>query len=154
MTIQIDSREKARAIKQIIGYFDRNGIQHFVSKLPVGDYMDLDRPRVIVDRKQNLLELCTNVCQDHERFVGELRRARELGIKLVFLCEHGYGIQTLDDVLRWDNPRLKTSPLAVSGPRLFKILSTLSAKYNTEFQFCDKPDTGRRIMELLHMEAR
>ena len=36
MTIQIDSREKARAIKMILATFDRMEVEYFVSKLPVG----------------------------------------------------------------------------------------------------------------------
>ena len=70
--IQIDSREKARAIKDIVAEFDRQGITHPVSKLMVGDYMNYDNPRLIIDRKQNLSELCNNVCNDHERFRREL----------------------------------------------------------------------------------
>ena len=72
MTIQIDSREKARAIQKIVEEFDRCGIKHPVSKLMVGDYMNYDNPRLIIDRKQNLTELCSNVCQDHARFRREL----------------------------------------------------------------------------------
>ena len=56
MIIQIDSREKARAIKNIVAEFDRQGITHPVSKLMVGDYMNYDNPRLIIDRKQNLSE--------------------------------------------------------------------------------------------------
>ena len=37
MNIQIDSREKARAIQKIVAEFDRQGVDHFVSKLYVGD---------------------------------------------------------------------------------------------------------------------
>lgn len=58
MIIQIDSREKARAIKKIVEEFERWGISHPVSKLMVGDYMNYDNPRLIIDRKQNLSELC------------------------------------------------------------------------------------------------
>lgn len=68
MDIQIDTREKQRAIRKIIKTFDDNGVKHFSSKLLVGDYMSLDNPRLIIDRKQNLQELCGNVCQQHERF--------------------------------------------------------------------------------------
>lgn len=149
MTIQIDSREKARAITKILGTFDKQGINHFVSKLPCGDYMSLDNARFAIDRKQNLLEVCCNVCQDHKRFVSELNRANQYGIRLVFLIEHGYGIKSLDDVRKWKNPRLATSPLAVSGERLYKILSTMEKTYNTKFYFCDKRQTGQRIIELL-----
>ena len=149
MTVQIDSREKARAIKKIIKEFDKRDVKHFVSKLPCGDYMSLDNARLAVDRKQNLFEVCNNVCQDHQRFVAELKRANELGIKLVFLIEHGSDIRCLEDVRKWVNPRLETSPLAVSGERLHRILSVLEKTYNTKFYFCAKHQTGRGILKLL-----
>ena len=38
-------REKARAIKKIVETFDQYGINHPVSKLMVGDYMNYDNPR-------------------------------------------------------------------------------------------------------------
>lgn len=60
MQIQIDSREKARAIKKIINEFDKQGVQRFISKLYVGDYMSYDNPRLVVDRKQGLSEVCNN----------------------------------------------------------------------------------------------
>ena len=75
MDIQIDSREKAKAIQKIIKEFDKRNINYFSSKLLVGDYMNLDNPRLIIDRKQNLSEVCSNVTQQHERFKAELIRA-------------------------------------------------------------------------------
>ena len=48
VVIQIDSREKARAIKKIVDEFERQGIRHPVSKLMVGDYMNYDNPRLIM----------------------------------------------------------------------------------------------------------
>lgn len=149
MTIQIDSREKARAITKILTEFDSQSIKHFISKLPVGDYMSFDNPRLIIDRKQNLQELCGNVCQQHKRFIAEIKRAGELGIRLIFLVEHSQNIKTLDDVQNWNNPRLKVSPLAVSGQRLYKILCSIEKNYNTQFLFCSKNQTGKRIIELL-----
>lgn len=149
MTIQIDTREKARAIKQIVSYFDEMGVQHYTSKLYVGDYMSLDNPRVVIDRKQNLQEICGNVCQQHERFINELKRAKENGIKVIILCEHGCNIKSLEDVQKWVNPRLRTSPKAVSGKQLFKILFTIKQKYDVDFVFCDKRMTGYKIIELL-----
>ena len=152
MTIQIDSREKDRAIKQILADFDDMGVKWFVSKLYVADYMNLDNPKILVDRKQNLGELCNNVVQDHRRFAAELTRAKELGIHIVVLVEHGNGITCMADVLDWENPRLKQSPMAVSGERLFKILSTMQCNtrdYDVSFEFCDKSETGRRIVEIL-----
>ena len=149
MTIQVDTREKARAIEGIIKEFDKQGINHFSSKLYVGDYVNLENSFLVVDRKQNLLEVCSNVCQQHKRFVDEIKRAKAAGIKIIFLVEHSRNIKSLEDVKGWVNPRLKESPLAVSGERLYKILSTLERKYGVEFQFCDKRNTGKRIIEIL-----
>ncbi|MGJ4851459.1 ERCC4 domain-containing protein [Bacillota bacterium Meth-B3] len=149
MTIQIDSREKPRAITRILDHFDKGGITHFTSKLPVGDYMNLDNPRLVIDRKQNLQELVGNVCQQHKRFTDELKRAQAYGIKLIVLCEHGGQIKSMADVIKWNNPRLKASPLAMSGERLCKVLCTLAGRYGVQFEFCDKRATGRRITELL-----
>lgn len=153
MVIQIDTREKARAIRQIIRTFDAKGVRHYTSKLFVGDYMALDNPRVIVDRKQNLLEVCNNVCQDHERFRSELKRAADCGIKLIILVEHGEGIASLEDVIFWQNPRLAKSPKAISGERLYKTMRTIERKYGCKFAFCDKKDTGVEILRWLTMDG-
>lgn len=149
MVIQVDTREKQRAVKQILKTFDARGIKHISSKLFVGDYMALENPRVVVDRKQNLLEVCQNVCQDHDRFRAELIRARDVGIQVVVLVEHGDGIRSLEDVIFWENPRRAESPKALTGERLYKILKTLVRKYGVEFDFCDKSETGARIIEWL-----
>ena len=151
MTIQIDTREHDGAVKAIKDYFDGNGILWYCSKLYVGDYMSLDNARFCIDRKQSLLEIAQNVCQDHERFSRELERAKQYGIRLVFLIEHGADIRTLNDVKKWKNPRLKTSKLAVSGERLYKILSTLEKTYDTKFYFCTKEQIARGIIKLLKM---
>lgn len=166
MNIQIDSREKAKAIQKIIKEFDRQGVNHFVSKLYVGDYMNFDNPRLIIDRKQNLTELCGNVCQGHNRFRDEILRANEHGIEIIILCEHGKGIECLEDVIWWDNPRrierykdlhtgkwLQRETKALTGEKLYKILSTFQRKYGCRFLFCNKEETGRRIIELLGGEA-
>ena len=153
MIIQIDTREKSRAIQKILKYFDDNGIKHITSKLYVADYVNLENPMIAIDRKQNLLELTQNVCQQHKRFTAELVRANEAGIKVIVLVEHGGNIRTLDDVKAWQNPRLKKSPMAVSGERLYKILSAMKSRYGVDFEFCNKYQTGRRIVELLGGET-
>ena len=160
MIIQIDSREKAKAIQKIIEEFDRQCIKHPVSKLMVGDYMNYDNPRVIVDRKQNLTEVCSNVCQDHERFRRELVLAKENGIQLIILCEHGKDIKSLEDVIFWKNPRSEkrkkvdgkwqtVNTNAMKGDVLYKILTTLEEKYGVRFEFCEKEETGKKIVEIL-----
>lgn len=164
MQIQIDSREHKKEYERIARQFDELGIQHFRSKLYVGDYMSLDNPRLIIDRKKDLQELCGNVCQQHERFKAELLRAREQGIRLIILVEHGDDIRSIEDVYFWKNPRkyeirwrwkdgkrVKSviSAKAVDGKQLYKSLCTIRERYGADFAFCNKQDTGRVIAELL-----
>lgn len=149
MTIQIDSREHKWELARVQRQLTAEGCKTIISKLYVGDYQSLDNPRLVVDRKKDLQELCGNVCQQHERFRKELVRALYAGIGLIILVEHGPDIQTLEDVYFWDNPRKKDSPKATSGENLYKSLMTIRDKYNVRFEFCTKEETGKRIMELL-----
>lgn len=148
MTIQIDSREHKFELARIQKQLTKAGCKTIVSKLYVGDYQSLDNPRLVVDRKKDLQELCGNVCQQHERFKNELVRAMEAGIQIIILCEHGADVQSLEDVYFWDNPRLKKSPKATSGESLYRSLCTIRDRYNVKFEFCTKRETGKRIMEL------
>lgn len=103
--ILIDSREKPKAITKIIKYFEDNNIDYDTSKLYVGDYQSLDNFKVIVDRKQNLAEIMQNVTQ--KRFRDELIRAKKAGIHLIILIEHSRDITSIDDIIKWKNPRLE-----------------------------------------------
>ena len=87
MIIQIDTREKDRAIKKIIAELDRQGIKYISSKMFVGDYCDLSNPLVIIDRKQNIAELAQNATSQHDRFKRELLRLDEIGGKMYVLIE-------------------------------------------------------------------
>lgn len=164
MELQIDSREHAKELARITKQFDRIGVKYFKSKLYVGDYMSLDNPRLVIDRKKDLLELCGNVTQQHERFRDELIRAKEHGIKIVVLCEHGDDIQELEDVIFWVNPRSEETewrmvdghpakvfkyPKATKGDQLYKSLCTIAERYGVKFVFCNKRQTGAKIVEIL-----
>ena len=164
MQIQIDSREHKSELPRITKQFDALGIDHFVSKLYVGDYMSLDNPRLVIDRKKDLQELIGNITGQHERFRAELVRAQEHGIHIVILCEHGSDIASLEDVIFWKNPRLSQGtwkmqdghpvkvlkyPKATTGEQLYKALSTISERYDVEFMFCDKRSTGKEIVRIL-----
>lgn len=168
MNIIIDTREKPKAIEKIVKEFDLQGIKYVRSKLFCGDYQSLDNARLVIDRKQDLQELCGNVCQQHERFKNELIRAIEHGIKIVILCEHGEDIKSLEDVWFWQNPRRtavrwKTvngkkvkeivSAKAVNGNQLYKSLCTIRNRYNVDFVFCSKSESGKRIIDILGGDA-
>ena len=149
--IIVDTREKIRAIRLILEEFDRQGVQYVRRKLDFADYFDPENPGIVIDRKQNLQEIAFNVVQCKARFVREIERCNRAGCHMIVLIEHSSQIKKLEDVIKWKNPRLKESPLAVSGERLFKILKAMEGYYHIEFQFCDKRHTGKRILELLEV---
>ena len=152
MRIVVDTREKPRAIMRIMRTFEAEGIEVVRRALPFGDYLDPDRPGTVIDRKQNLLEVASNLVQDRSRFLREVDRANRAGCRLIVLVEHSNRIRCLEDVMKWKNPRLKVSPLAVDGERLFRIMHAMGNRYGFGWAFCDKVHTGRRIMEILEGE--
>ena len=164
MQVQVDTREHKSEWERIQKQFDALRVQYFRSKLYVGDYQSLDNPRLVIDRKKDLNELCGNVCQQHDRFKAELIRAMQQNIKIVILVEHGEDVKSLEDVYFWENPRkheviwktvngnrVKTvrSAKAIDGMQLYKSLCTIRDRYNVDFEFCTKEETGKRIVEIL-----
>lgn len=152
MIIQIDTREKPRAIQKILYDFADNGVKFYSSKLYVGDYMNPNKPGIVVDRKQNLAEICSNVGssdREHERFRNEILRANDINVRVIVLIEHGHGFRSLEDVKFWENPRIKESPKATNGEKLYKILRTMCDRYDMDVVFCDKDETGAKIREIL-----
>jgi len=153
MVIVVDTREKPRAIVKILDEFDRQGVEVVRRALNFADYWTPENPKVVIDRKQNLNEIAFNVVQGRARWLREVERCHRAGCHLIVLIEHSPRIRKLEDVIGWKNPRLKVSPLAVSGERLFRILHAMGNKYDIEWQFCSKQQTGKRIIELLRSDG-
>lgn len=149
MLILEDTRQQASKHETKHKWFSENGIKVERCRLYVGDYTLPTNQSVCIDTKKDLQELVQDICQQHDRFRNELIRAQEAGIQLVILCEHGGQIKCLEDVYFWSNPRKKTSPKAMDGWKLFKTLNTMKDKYGVRFEFCDKRQTGKRIVEIL-----
>lgn len=142
--ILCDTREKEW--DNVRRWFDRNGVDYIRCKLDTGDYMLYGNNSISIDRKRNLAELSKNLmnAKDHSRFWKEVRRAKESGMRLVVLCEHGGGVKSIKDVAKW---RDKYS--GVSGRALMDEIYRVHISYGVEFLFCDKRTTGRRIVEIL-----
>ena len=151
--IIVDTREKPRAIKQIITYFDNSGIEYIHKKLDVGDYMNPNNVNISVDRKQNLGEVANNLTSDNSRFMREVRRADESGVKLIILVEHGEPIIQLTDVCRWRNPIRAKHGAAIDGRDLMDRMHRVSLMYGVEWRFCAKDKTGEEIIKILDGEV-
>lgn len=151
--IIVDTREKPKAIRGILEYFDRNGIPYERSKLLFGDYMDYNRPGVVIDRKQNIAELAKNCTSEAERFKREMEKARKAGATLVILVEQNryydrgevVQVNNIEDLLTWSSPNT-----TVRGEKVFRVLASWRAKWPIDVRFCDKRSTGRIITEILY----
>ena len=173
MQIIVDTREHASEWDRISKQFDELGVKYFRSKLYVGDYQNMDNARLVVDRKKDLQELYGNICAQHERFKAELLRAMEQNIKIVILCEHGEEIKSLEDVYFFYQPPTKRWRVVkreiagkevkvresymqkeINGKSMYKSFCTIRDRYNVDFVFCQKNETGQKLVEILSNDSR
>lgn len=151
--IIVDSREKPKAIQKIIDYFQQNGIEYERSKLLFGDYMDYNRPGIVIDRKQNIAELAKNCTVEHERFKREMERAAKARAELVILVEQNrytdrgkvVKVRAIEDLLLWSSPHTITT-----GEKVYRVLASWCAKYPIRVVFCDKRSTGKMIEKIIY----
>lgn len=172
MIILQDTREKTQYHANIIERLTKLGHKVERTKLYVGDYTLPTNQSVCVDVKQDLQEVYSNIIgTQHDRFRAECERAKEAGIRLIILVEQG-GINSLDDVAKWKNPRAKTwqrihngqlvgkyrgvqiaKKPPVSSEQLMKSMRTMSEKYGVKWMFCEKWQTVHVILEVLGIEV-
>jgi ERCC4-type nuclease len=149
----VDSREKPKAIKTILKEFEREGVPYSVTKLFIGDYQDYGNPFLIIDRKQSIQELAANCTRDHERFKRELERVKAVGARLIILVEQNrymdrdkwIHVGSIEDLMLWSSPHT-----TIVGEKVYRVLRAWRAKYDIDIQFCDKRQTGKRILDILY----
>lgn len=148
-----DTREQDIFIPQILR---KNGVQTIRRKLDTGDYAIQYRdgyiPPVVVERKASCDELIGNML-DHRkdtngnnRFIRELERAKEQGLKVYLL------IQDKDYYLKLitGEYRSKVNPKAISG-----MIISLLAKYpNLHIIAVDKELSPSMVYKILYYELR
>jgi ERCC4-type nuclease len=142
--IIVDTREKGH--KSIIKYFEDNKIDYITSKLDYGDYKLYKNNSVVIDRKNNLLELAGNLCHtlEHQRINREIARAKEDGCKdFIFLIAESK-IKSVEDIKNWSSPHTK-----VVGSTLLKIMQTMKQKYGVRFIIVSRKDMPKKIIDLL-----
>ena len=152
-----DSREKKNS--HILHYFDKNKIPYKVQKMAVADYMIAGKDKLVIDRKQNLDEVCSNLTykgktadenggkkipSDVARFWREIRLAHDNGIKVIVLVEHGSNVRKLADVAMWNSTKSR-----MSGRKLLDEMDRVATAYGVEWEFCTKAETPKRILEIL-----
>ena len=153
----VDSREHKSERDRITADFERRGIRYSITKLFIGDYMEYSNPLLVIDRKQSIQELAANCTRDHDRFKRELERAKAVGARLVILVEQNrykdrdnwIHVETIEDLMLWSNPHT-----TIIGEKVYRVLRAWCSKYDLDVQFCDKRQTGKRILEILYDDKR
>lgn len=193
MIILEDMGQKEDKHKVKNQWFYENGIEVVRAPLPVGDYiiandkaMDVlerkkrrgNKPKkmdflgtysVAVDTKENIGEIINNICgKAHGRFRDECILAQNNGIQLYILVENEDGVTCIDDLFKWQNPRLyrynkikymhnlgKWQHIALPkkpptrGETLAKAMVTMEKEYGVHFLFCHPKEAGAKVVELL-----
>ena len=170
MIIQEDTRQKPSKNADIRKQIEALG--HTVRRFGMlcGDYQIFGKGDIVIDTKQDMNEVYSNVITDHERFANEARLAREAGIKLIILVTDPI-VSSIDDVRLWRNPRRerwfmvkamqrkgkmltvkqsKTPPCA--SDRLQKAMVTMTLRYGITWLFCKRENVGAEIIRLLMEE--
>ena len=151
--IEVDSREKPKAIKSIIAYFEKNDIKYVTTKLLFGDYRDYNKPSIVIDRKHNIAELAMNCTREHDRFRRELERARDAGATLYILVEQNrfsvngerVKVERINDLIRWSS-----NYTMVRGEKVFRVLVGWMREFPVKVLFCNKQSTGRMIVKIIY----
>lgn len=146
-----DTREKKN--QHVLSYFEKSGIRYEVAKLDFGDYMDVYRPSISIDRKQNIAELAKNVTVEAQRFKREIERAQNANSTLVILVEQNrykdrdrwIHVEDISDLMLWSGKHT-----LIRGEKIFRVLYNWTRIYPLRVEFCDKRQTGKRILEIIY----
>lgn len=170
MNIRIvqDTRERVGKHDSVEDFFKKNNIQVLRSKLPFGDYTLLNNYSLVVDFKQNFLEIENNLTKQHVRFRNEIKNANNFGIGVVILIEEEIQYNNLDDVIaRYKIPKWKSTTFEmVNGKKqlrhrkgqpmgnfnvetIVKAMKTMQQKYAVLFWFTTKEKCGEAIIDIL-----
>ena len=110
-------------------------------------------PQIIVDTKQNIAELATDLINDHARFKRECVAAQDAGVLLVILVENREGVENLSDLHNWLEPiaayKKRKGKARRIGSTLAKQCNTMHERYGVCFSFCKPEKSGARVIEIL-----
>ena len=150
MVLIEDSRQQANKHELKHKRWAELGVPLTRSKVVVGDYCL--PPRTAVDTKASISEIAQNIGggrDEHQRFIRELKLAQDLDCKLYVLIENTEGVEDIDGLNSWRNPRTDYSPDCIQGTRLAKAMHTIESRYGCTFMFCTPEEAADIIVDLL-----
>lgn len=150
ITIIVDSREHEtpEAVKRWAAF----GVSWERAKLDSGDYSavfvlpDDQKWRVpcCVERKMSLNEICSNFCQNRQRFVNEFERLKQSGERVYLLVESA----------SWEKAYAGRYRSKMRPQALVASLTAWMARYDAHIVFCQPETTPKLIHDILYREAK
>ena len=142
--IIVDTREQKW--DHIRNYFDKNGIEYVIQKLNEGDYLNTEHPQIVIDRKRNIQEICSNLSSGKHnivRFINECKRAKANHIRFIVLIE-GTNYRNTSELVEWKSKYTKHT-----GKWLIDKMFALTVSYDVGWMFCRSNETAKIILEVL-----
>ncbi len=115
-----------------------------VEKLDYGDYAIKDYDRVaVVERKQNVVELCGNIGKYRERFEAELQRMVDAQVLRKYIVIEDY----------WSSVLKKQRYSKMHPNSIFESIIALQVKYDIPFLFCGTHEMAQRVTRSLLLKS-
>lgn len=117
-------------------------------RLPSGEMLFDDeqtiKGHVVIERKQDLVELSQCFCQSRERFEREFERAKENGATVYLLVEDA----------SWENLINGKYATKFNSKAFFASITAWMARYDIKIIFCKSETSGKMIKEILYRELK
>lgn len=179
-----DIQVKTMPLKEI-----RPAVHEIYEKYNLSGFPEEKMSRIIFDSdvgrypEKEILVICNEnrFCDEAEKafqrlyvkrrgfFHRGLKRAEYGDVRLYVLVENRDGVESIDDLNQWNNPRKNMQkwvttpsgekrkvlkhPNAMSGETLKKCLETMQDRYGVVFKFCTPEAAGAMVLELLGVEV-
>lgn len=152
MTCIIDSRE--HPTKEAKKRWDAFGVPYRIQALKSGDYTaEFTLPNgeiislenvAVIERKMSITEICSNFCQNRDRFIREFERIKEAGAKVYIVVEGA----------TWENVYNGKYRSQMHPNALVANLTAWMARYNAHIIFCKAETFPKLAKEILYREAK
>lgn len=152
MVLLVDTREQPT--QRLQARIEISGLPYERRKLEQGDYSckctlpggeELDfSPKVAIERKMDLDELCLCFGKERRRFEREFERAKENGCKIYLLVENG----------NWEKAYNGKYQSQYNQKALVASIDAFRARYGMQLDFCKEETTGRLIRDILYRELK
>lgn len=156
MVVLVDTKEKAN--DHITNYFDKKGIAYKRQSLDFGDYSFMlpqvegltsnelyFHKEIVVERKNSLEELSSNLGKGRDRFEKEFLKARNNGCSIHLMVENPQGY---NDIMK-HNYNTDFKPVAYMAS-----LKSFEQRYDLKVQFIEPQYSGYNIYSTFYYYMR